>query len=132
VSFGGLLTNVKQKYDSKQFALSDLCYSIQETVFAMLVEITERALAHCQKSQVVLGGGVGCNTRLQEMLGQMCAQRGATVYVPKNEFLVDNAAMIGVAGILAYESGERLDPKDAVIDPYLRTDDVDISWRTEK
>jgi len=43
---------------------ADLCYSLQETVFAMLVETTERAMAHCGSNEVLLVGGVGCNKRL--------------------------------------------------------------------
>lgn len=27
--------------------LADLCFSLQETIFAMLVEVTERAMSHC-------------------------------------------------------------------------------------
>ncbi len=38
---------------------------MQETVFAMLVEITERAMAHCCAPDVLIVGGVGCNLRLQ-------------------------------------------------------------------
>lgn len=33
---------------------------IQETVFSMLVEITERAMAHCDSQEVLIVGGVGC------------------------------------------------------------------------
>jgi N6-L-threonylcarbamoyladenine synthase len=38
----------------------DLCFSLQETVFAMLVEITERAMAHIGSKEVLVVGGVGC------------------------------------------------------------------------
>jgi len=38
---------------------------LQETIFAMLVEITERAMAHCNAPDVLIVGGVGCNLRLQ-------------------------------------------------------------------
>jgi len=37
----------------------------------MLVEITERAMAHCNSNEVLIVGGVGCNLRLQEMMKQM-------------------------------------------------------------
>jgi len=30
----------------------------------MLVEVTERAMAHCGSNEVLLVGGVGCNERL--------------------------------------------------------------------
>lgn len=42
------------------FTNIDLCYSLQETIFAMLVETTERAMAHCEKKDVMIVGGVGC------------------------------------------------------------------------
>ena len=46
------------------YTKEDLCYSLQETLFAMLVETTERAMAHCNSKEVLLVGGVGCNKRL--------------------------------------------------------------------
>ncbi len=125
VSFGGLLTNVKNKLN-QGYKLEDLCFSIQETVFAMLVEVCERAIAHTGKKQVVLGGGVGCNKRLKEMLKKMCDERGIDFYSPENEFLVDNAAMIAVAG---HYSLETIEVAKSYIDPYLRTDEVEIKYR---
>src|SRR3989338_5500992 len=46
VSFGGMLTNLKQKFNSGKFKIDDLAFSLQETAFAMLVEVSERAMAH--------------------------------------------------------------------------------------
>lgn len=46
--------------ESGQATAADLCFSLQETIFAMLVEITERALAHTGKREVLIVGGVGC------------------------------------------------------------------------
>jgi N6-L-threonylcarbamoyladenine synthase len=40
----------------------DLCFSLQETTFAMLVEITERAMAHVGAKDVLIVGGVGCES----------------------------------------------------------------------
>ena len=34
----------------------------------MLVEVAERALAHSGKDELVLGGGVACNKRFQELI----------------------------------------------------------------
>lgn len=129
VSFGGLLTNLKQKYDSKKYKLEDLCYSLQETVFAMLLEVSERALAHCDKKELLLGGGVACNKRLQEMSNQMCKDFGAKCFIPKNQLLVDNAAMIAWTGILMNKAGVETKIEDSKIDPYERTDDVEVIWR---
>lgn len=48
---------------SGEATAEDLCYSLQETLFAMLVEVTERAMAHCGSQDVLVVGGVGCNLR---------------------------------------------------------------------
>ena len=49
----------------KKIIFAALYCILQETIFAMLVEITERAMAHCAKADVLIVGGVGCNLRLQ-------------------------------------------------------------------
>lgn len=46
--------------DGDYFTPADLCFSLQETIFAMLVEITERAMAHIGSKEVLIVGGVGC------------------------------------------------------------------------
>jgi N6-L-threonylcarbamoyladenine synthase len=126
-SFGGLLTNLKQKVRSGKHSREDLAYSAQETVFAMLIEVTERAMAHCGKAELILGGGVACNTRLQEMARMMCEDRGAKCYVPENQFLVDNGLMIAWLGLLKYKANGV--DKDLSIRPYERTDDLEVTWR---
>jgi N6-L-threonylcarbamoyladenine synthase len=127
ISVGGILTNVKQKYDSKKFELEDLAYSIQETVFAMLIAVAERAMAHCEIEELLLGGGVCCNKRLQEMAKIMCKERGAKLYVPQNNVLVDNGLMIAWQGLLEKDGVRKIDDID--IKPGWRTDQVDVDWR---
>ena len=129
VSFGGLLTNIRQKIKSKKYRKEDLCFSAQETAFAMLVEVAERAMAHCNKQELLLGGGVACNKRLQEMAKLMCRQRKAMCFVPENQFLVDNAAMIAWQGILEYRAGNKTKILESNIKPYLRTDDITVKWK---
>ncbi len=131
VSFSGLLTNLKQKYD-KSISKEDLCYSLQETTFAMLVEASERALAHTGKKELLLGGGVACNTRLQEMCRIMCEERGCKFFVPTNSLLVDNGAMIAYLGEIMFNSGIKVEVKDfdkLDINPRERTDMVDVKWK---
>ncbi len=129
VAFSGILTHLERKVIGKEKD-EDIAFSVQETVFAMLVEVAERAMAHCDKRELVLGGGVACNKRLQEMCRLMCAARGAACYVPANEFLVDNAAMIAWTGWLMHvKGGVSDDPSTLQILPYERTDDVDVTWR---
>jgi N6-L-threonylcarbamoyladenine synthase len=129
VSFGGLLTNLKTKYNSGKYRLEDLSFSLQETVFAMLTETAERALAHTEKKELVLGGGVACNKRLQEMCRIMCDERGAKFFCPENQYLVDNGLMIAWTGLLMHSKGKVIPIEDSDIDPYERTDDVDVYWR---
>ena len=128
LSFSGIITECLKKY-KEGGKLEDLCFSLQETVFAMLTEVTERALAHTDKSEVLLTGGVAANSRLQEMLDIMCRERGASFAVVDRAYSGDNGAMIAWTGLLAYKSGQKpLDPKKADILPRQRTDDVEISW----
>ncbi len=132
VVFSGTLTKLKQMYEQKKYELKDLAFSLQETAFAMLVEAAERALAHTGKKELVLGGGVACNTRLQEMCKIMCKERDAKFFVPANEFLVDNGAMIAYLGEIMFNSGikfsiENFDKLD--IQPRQRTDEVEVGWR---
>ena len=126
VSFGGLLTKLKTMINKKEHSKEQLCYSVQETVFAMLVEVTERAVAHCDKKEIILGGGVACNARLQEMCNLMMQERGAKSYAPAKQYLIDNAAMIAWTGYLLYKQNKTIQPEKANIDPYERTDDVDM------
>ena len=128
ISVGGILTNLKQKYDSGKFSKEDLSYSCQETVFAMLVEVAERAMAHCQKKELLLGGGVACNKRLQEMCSIMCKERGAKSYCPEIPVLVDNGLMIAWQGIIQkHHATKELDSIDIL--PKWRTDEVEVDWK---
>ncbi len=130
VAFSGLLTNLKQKYNSKKYKLEDLAYSLQEYAFAMLIEVAERAMAHLGKKELLLGGGVACNKRFQEMCKIMCKERGARFFCPPASVLVDNAIMICWLGLLQKNqaiSWKNLDKVD--INPYERTDDVIVKWR---
>ncbi len=128
VSFSGLLTKLKQLYD-KGARIEDLAFSLQETVFAMLVEAAERAMAHTNKRELVLGGGVGCNARLQEMCRIMCRERGAQFFCPSRDLLVDNGAMIAFTGDLLLNAGLAFNADDVDIKPRERTDEVEVKWR---
>ena len=127
ISVSGILTYLKQKFD-KNVKVEDLAYSLQETVFAMLVETAERAMAHCGKNELLLGGGVVCNKRLQEMCRIMCSERNAKLFVPENSVLVDNGVMIAWQGFLERKKATtELNSVD--IKPNWRTDDVDVDWK---
>ena len=122
----------RDKSNKPNYTLEDLCFSLQETVFAMLVEVSERAMAHTGTKELVLGGGVACNKRLQEMCKTMCKERGAKFFTVPNSLLVDNGAMIAYLGEIEFKSGIKFEGKKAQeldILPRQRTNDVDVSWR---
>ncbi len=128
IAFSGLLTAAVQYFKSGE-KLEDICYSIQETTFAALTEVTERAMAHIEKKEVLLGGGVASNTRLRDMVDTMAKERGASFFVPIRSLCVDNGAMIAWLGVLMHESGVRMGVENSFIDQRFRTDMVDVTWR---
>ncbi|MBE6525585.1 MAG: bifunctional N(6)-L-threonylcarbamoyladenine synthase/serine/threonine protein kinase [Thermoplasmata archaeon] len=128
VSFSGIMT-AALALRKKGHSLEDIAYSVQETCFAMLAEVTERAMAHIGKGEVLLGGGVAQNMRLRQMIQDMAEERGAVMYVPDRRLCMDNGAMIAWLGNVMYESGVRMDIADTVVDQRFRTDEVDVTWR---
>ncbi|VDI53943.1 N6-L-threonylcarbamoyladenine synthase [Mytilus galloprovincialis] len=110
VSFSGLLSFIEEKapqvLKTGEYTPEDLCFSLQETVFSMLIEITERAMAHCGSQEVLIVGGVGCNKRLQEMMEIMAKERGAKLFATDERFCIDNGAMIAQAGWEMFKSGQ--------------------------
>ncbi|CEQ40519.1 SPOSA6832_02145 [Sporobolomyces salmonicolor] len=108
---------------------ADLCFSLQETVFAMLVEITERAMAHAGGKEVLIVGGVGCNARLQEMMGVMAAERGGSIFATDERFCIDNGIMIAHAGLLSYRMGYETPLAETWCTQRFRTDEVLVNWR---
>ncbi|XP_076862810.1 tRNA N6-adenosine threonylcarbamoyltransferase isoform X2 [Brachyhypopomus gauderio] len=133
VSFSGILSYIEEvahkMLSSRQCTAEDLCFSLQETVFSMLVEITERAMAHCGSQEVLIVGGVGCNLRLQEMMGVMCEERGGRLFATDERFCIDNGAMIAQAGWEMFRVGQTTELADSWITQRYRTDEVEVTWR---
>jgi N6-L-threonylcarbamoyladenine synthase len=128
MSFSGLLT-AALNHHAKGRSVEDICYSIQETCFAMLTEVTERAMAHVEKEEVLLGGGVVQNRRLRDMVAAMAEARNAAMYVPEANLCVDNGAMIAWTGLLMYQAGIRMEIEDTGVNQRFRTDEVEVTWR---
>lgn len=128
ISFSGIMT-AALALKKKGHRLEDIAFSIQETCFAMLAEVTERAMAHVGKDEVLLGGGVAQNMRLREMISEMAKERGAEMFVPDRRLCMDNGAMIAWLGNLMYSSGVRMSMDDTTVEQRFRTDEVDVTWR---
>ena len=124
--FTGLLTEAQKL--AKKGKKEDLCYSLQETAFAMLVEASERALALTKKKELILCGGVAQNRRLQGMFREMVKKHKARFAVAKNEYNMDNGAMIALTGNLIYKAGIRMKLDEAKAIQKYRIDEVEVRW----
>ena len=129
LSFSGLVTEAVKRFGQGE-KIEDVCFSFQETAFAMLTEVTERALAHVRKNEVVLTGGVAANKRFSDMLGTMCRERDASLYACPIELSGDNGAMIAWLGILMHKSvrKSKKSTDDMDIEPRQRTDELEVTW----
>ncbi len=134
LSFSGLYTAAKRLLESKgfenEYSLNDIAFSLQETAFAMLTEVTERALAHTEKNEVLLTGGVAANKRLQEMIKDISEDHNARFEVVPLRYAGDNGAMIAWTGVLKYKhnGGDKIE--DTIIKPKERMDNIEIPWRS--
>ena len=124
LSFSGIVTKVIELF-RKGIKKEDLCFSLQETCFSMLTEVTERAMANCNKRELVLIGGVAANKRLREMLTIMCNERKAKFYSVPLEYSGDHGAMIAYQGILEFNKSKI----KTEINPYERAEDVEVTWK---
>ncbi len=128
LSFAGMAT-AAQRLVGKGVPLAEACHAFQEHAFAAVVETAERALAHTGRDELVLGGGVACNQRLQAMAKSMCDERGARFFAPPRDVLVDNGAMIAWLGLLQARAGDAIPVEASGVLPHQRTDQVDVTWR---
>ena len=128
-SFSGIMSAAKQAVDDGT-PVEDVCVGLQEHIFAMLTEVSERALSLTGSDELVLGGGVGQNARLREMLDSMCEERGAAFHAPEPRFLRDNAGMIAVLGAKMAAAGDTIDIAASTVDPNFRPDEVPVTWRS--
>ena len=129
VSFSGLLTAAKLLLDRGD-TFSDVSYSIQETAFAMVTEVTERALAFTGKTEVMIVGGVAANRRLTEMMTRMAERHSSNVTMTPIAYSGDCGAQIAWTGWLAHSSGVEVPVARSNVLQSWRLDRVDIPWRS--
>jgi N6-L-threonylcarbamoyladenine synthase len=129
VSFSGLLTAAKRMRDSGA-PFNSVCFSIQETAFSMVVEVTERALAFTGKREVMIVGGVAANRRLSGMMTTMVKRHSARFKVMPLQYSGDCGAQIAWTGYLALRSGASVPVSEATVIQSWRLDTVDIPWRS--
>ena len=132
LSFSGLLTATINLLHKGKYRIEDLCFSFQETIFSMLTEVTERALAHTEKKEVLLTGGVGSNNRLKEMLRIMAEEHDAVFHSVPKEYALDNGAMIAWAGVLSYKHNLTIPVEKSFVKLKWRLDEVEVPWVGEE
>jgi len=128
VAYSGLLTASKLLLDGG-YPFPDVSYSLQETAFAMVTEVTERALAFTGKKEVMIVGGVAANTRLSGMMGAMAGRHDAKVTMTPIEYSGDCGAQIAWTGWLAHRCKIDVPIGESKVLQSWRLDRVDIPWR---
>ena len=94
----------------------------------MLTEVTERAMAHCEKDEVLVVGGVAANKRFSQMLEVMAKERKAKFYAVPLSLAGDQGAMIAWTGGIMLKAGMGTSLSKSKVDQKFRTDEVDVKW----
>lgn len=127
LAFSGVMTAAQRLIDNGA-ELGAVCWSLQEHAFAACVEVAERALSHTGKTELLLGGGVACNTRLRTMCEQMAEERDSTSHAPPRMYCIDNGTMIGLLGHIEIQNGRTTPYSESAVNQYLRTDETTVTW----
>jgi len=128
ISLSGLLTAATTLLHEREHRIEDVCFSLQEHAFSMVAEVTERALAHTEKKEVLLTGGVAANKRLQTMLKVIAEEHDAKFNVVPRQFAMDNGAMIAWTGVLAYKYGLVTPVEKSFVKLRWRLEKVEVPW----
>lgn len=122
-SFSGLKTAVR-RYVSEQQQLSDklratIAASVQAAIVEVLVTKTLRAAQEFSARCIVVAGGVAANGFLQQQMRTTAAKHGICVAIPDRQYILDNAAMIGLVAYLKVQlhGPDRYRYLDFAIDP---------------
>lgn len=123
-SFSGIKTSVinhvhKLVQRGEEVPKADIARSFEEAVTDELVDKTIRGMKQSKQTKVVVAGGVGANSMLQEKLTSACKKEGFNAYFPVLKYCTDNAAMIGSAAYYYIRKGMGLAPLDLTAKPNI-------------
>jgi N6-L-threonylcarbamoyladenine synthase len=91
--------NIADTHEVEQFH-ADLARSFVDSLVAVLVSKSEKALKQSGCKHLVLAGGVGANVQLRSALNEKAKRNGFEVHYPPLELCTDNGVMIAFAGAL--------------------------------
>jgi N6-L-threonylcarbamoyladenine synthase len=126
ISCSGIYSFIKTKWDkireNKEEFINDICYSLQETCFAMLLEVVERAICLTEKKEFVIVGGVAANKRFMQMAKSLSKEKNIKLKTLPLNLCMDNGVQIAVCGG-KYFKYARTNIKNLKSLPYIRVED---------
>lgn len=125
VSFSGLLSASKP---IAQKSKADACFSLQETAFAMISEVVERALSFTGKKELLIVGGVAANNRLSEMLQDVCKRHACKFFIAPQKYAGDCGSQICWTGLLESQVKSGVSIKETFVQQSWRLDSVKIDY----
>jgi N6-L-threonylcarbamoyladenine synthase len=102
-SFSGLKTAVlretQKDEDLSSQRISDICYSLSESIFDILIKKTFKAVGEYNVKSILLGGGVCANQALRKAFELKIENLKLKIplFIPEKRLCTDNAAMIAAA-----------------------------------
>ncbi|WJY67379.1 tRNA (adenosine(37)-N6)-threonylcarbamoyltransferase complex transferase subunit TsaD [Corynebacterium auris] len=126
-SFSGLKTAVARYVEAAEregrvISVEDVCASFQEAVCDVL---TAKAVLACEDTgarTLLLGGGVAANSRLRQLAGQRCAERGVELRVPRFSLCTDNGVMVAALAAQLIHEGAAPSDLAAATNPTLEVE----------
>ncbi len=111
-SFSGIKTAVLNYVKGHEYeralgpeAIKDLAASFQEAVVDVLVGKALRALEATGADDLIVAGGVACNSRFRTRLAEAARDKGFRLFIPPPRFCSDNGAMIASLGYHQLKKG---------------------------
>ncbi|MGE0567438.1 MAG: tRNA (adenosine(37)-N6)-threonylcarbamoyltransferase complex transferase subunit TsaD [Bacteroidia bacterium] len=109
-SFSGVKTaflywlndNKKNDEDFIEKNINDICASYQRHLCSILIKNLEAAVGKYKFKQIALAGGVSANSELRRQFLGLAKKLDIKAHLPNFAYCTDNAAMIGIAGLVKY------------------------------
>jgi len=111
-SFSGLKTAVLRETQKDEplnsERISNICFSLQEAVFDILLKKTFKAAKQFNVKSVLLGGGVTANKTLRKRFESEIINQKSLIkfFVPDKKLCTDNAAMIAATAVFNSEEAD--------------------------